>query len=102
MEIVQIHNQSHRCHPQPNREKTAVSPSDSRSVQKALRVVLVFFYTFGVTYLLYWLTNKMIPLRVSAASERVGLDRSQHNEHYGPETGGPRELAEYADAHADA
>ena len=67
-----------------------------------LAVVIVFVYTFGVTYLLYWLTNKMIPLRVSAASERVGLDKSQHNEHYGPETGGPRELAEYADAHADA
>lgn len=62
-----------------------------------LAVIIVFVYTFGVTYILYWITNKMIPLRVSAANERIGLDKSQHDEHYGLETGAARELAEYAD-----
>ena len=40
-------------------------------------------YTFLVSYALYWLTNKMIPMRVSARSEAIGLDISQHDEHYG-------------------
>ena len=56
-----------------------------------LAVLIVFVYTAAVTYGLYWLTNKIIPMRVSEASERLGLDRSQHDEHYGR----LRELAEY-------
>lgn len=59
-----------------------------------LAVVIVSVYTFVVTYALYWLTNKMIPMRVSAESEQIGLDISQHDEHYGMESG-ERELAEY-------
>lgn len=62
-----------------------------------LAVVIVFVYTFVVTYALYWLTNKMIPMRVSIASERVGLDQSQHDEHYGNEVATERELAEYTE-----
>ena len=31
---------------------------------------------------LYWVVNKMIPMRVSAHSELVGLDVSQHGESY--------------------
>ena len=61
-----------------------------------LAVIIVCVYTFVVTYALYWLTNKMIPMRVSANSERIGLDISQHDEQYGmvePE----RELAEYSE-----
>lgn len=58
-----------------------------------LAVLIVFVYTAAVTYGLYWLTNKIIPMRVSEASERLGLDRSQHDEHYGR----LRELAEYYD-----
>ncbi len=46
-------------------------------------VVAVGAYTFIVSYALYWLTNKMIPMRVSARSEAIGLDISQHDEHYG-------------------
>ena len=45
-------------------------------------VVAVGVYTFLVSYALYWLTNKMIPMRVSARSEAIGLDISQHDEHY--------------------
>ena len=37
----------------------------------------------------------LIPMRVSAFSEKVGLDFSQHDEHYGLAHIGERELAEY-------
>lgn len=47
-----------------------------------LAVVIVFVYTFVLSYGLYWLTNKMIPMRVSAKSEDIGLDISQHDEMY--------------------
>ena len=41
----------------------------------------------------------MIPMRVSPESERIGLDRSQHDEEYGVEI--DRELAEYYDVQND-
>ena len=47
-----------------------------------LVLLIVFVYTFGMSYLLYWITNKMIPMRVSKRSEAIGLDRSQHDEEY--------------------
>lgn len=52
-----------------------------------LVLLMVFAYTFVVSYFLYWLTNKIIPLRVSRHSEEIGLDLSQHGEEYGVETG---------------
>lgn len=52
-----------------------------------LVLLMVFVYTFGMSYLLYWITDKIIPMRVSKNSERIGLDRSQHDEVYGGETG---------------
>lgn len=48
-----------------------------------LAVVIVCGYTFVVSYILYWVTDKMIPMRVSPQSEAVGLDQSQHDERYG-------------------
>lgn len=63
-----------------------------------LAVVIVCVYTFVVTYGLYWITNKMIRMRVSEKSEKIGLDKSQHDEYYGSvaDTSEPdRELAEY-------
>lgn len=60
-----------------------------------LAVVIVFVYTFIVSYLGYWLIDKMIPMRVSHESEAVGLDFSQHDEHYGLAHVGEREIAEY-------
>lgn len=42
----------------------------------------VFVYTFAMSYAIYWLTNKIIPMRVSKENEKVGLDASQHNEEY--------------------
>ncbi|MCL3782235.1 ammonium transporter [Prolixibacteraceae bacterium JC049] len=47
-----------------------------------LALVLVGIFTFGGSYALYWITNKIIPLRVSKEAEEVGLDLSQHNESY--------------------
>ena len=63
-----------------------------------LAVVIVFVYTFGMSYFGYWLIDRMIPMRVSAKSERIGLDRSQHDEQYGfgYAHSAEREIAEYA------
>ncbi len=42
----------------------------------------VFVYTFAMSWLLYWITDKIVPMRVSKWNEHVGLDASQHNEEY--------------------
>lgn len=55
-------------------------------------ILIVIVYTFVVSYALYWITDKMIPMRVSRHSEQIGLDRSQHDEQYGSEVS--TELAE--------
>ena len=47
-----------------------------------LALGLVVGYTFVMSMILYWVVNKMIPMRVSAHSELVGLDVSQHGESY--------------------
>ena len=47
-----------------------------------LAIVIVFVYTFGGTYLLFWITDRMVNMRVSTESEIIGLDRSQHGEAY--------------------
>ena len=47
-------------------------------------VAIVIAYTFVVSMILYWFTNRMIPMRVSTASENLGLDASQHDEVYAP------------------
>lgn len=62
-----------------------------------LAVAIVIVYTFVVSYAGYWLIDRMIPMRVSAASERVGLDISQHDERYALAHFGEREIAEYED-----
>ncbi|MCM1520964.1 MAG: ammonium transporter [Lachnoclostridium sp.] len=50
-------------------------------------LVMVFVYTFVMSYALYWITDKITPMRVSRSSEEIGLDKSQHDEEYGLETG---------------
>ena len=47
-----------------------------------LALVLVSVFTFGGAYLLFKLTNIMIPIRVSEESENMGLDLSQHGEKF--------------------
>jgi Amt family ammonium transporter len=45
-----------------------------------LAVVIVSVYSFAGSYLLYKLTDAIIPLRVFAEHEEIGLDLSQHGE----------------------
>jgi Amt family ammonium transporter len=45
-----------------------------------LALTLVSIFAFGGSYLLYMLTNKLIPMRVLSDKEDLGLDLSQHNE----------------------
>ena len=45
-----------------------------------LALVLVSVFTFGGAYVLFKLTNKLIPIRVSEEAETIGLDWSQHRE----------------------
>jgi Amt family ammonium transporter len=42
--------------------------------------VFVAVFSFGGSYLLYKLTDLIIPLRVSDEQEEIGLDLSQHGE----------------------
>ena len=45
-----------------------------------LALVLVSGFAFGGSLLLFWLTNKIVPMRVPSLYEDVGLDMSQHDE----------------------
>lgn len=47
---------------------------------KALGIVVA--YSFTVSYGIFKLINLIMPMRVSAAEEELGLDASQHNEKY--------------------
>ena len=60
-----------------------------------LAVAIVIIYTFAMSYFGYWLVDHFIPMRVSMKSEMIGLDVSQHDEHYGFAHYGEREIAEY-------
>jgi len=45
-----------------------------------LALVIVSVFTFGGSYILYKVTDFLIPLRVTKEQEDIGLDLSQHNE----------------------
>jgi Amt family ammonium transporter len=45
-----------------------------------LALVIVAVYSFGGSYLLYKITDMIIPLRVTEEQEHEGLDQSQHGE----------------------
>jgi len=45
-----------------------------------LALVLVASFAFGGSFLLFWITNKIVPMRVPSLYEDVGLDMSQHDE----------------------
>lgn len=47
-----------------------------------LALVIVGLFTFGGSYLMYKVTDLIVPLRVSPHGEKIGLDLSQHNESY--------------------
>lgn len=62
-----------------------------------LALVVVIVYTFIMSYFGYWLIDHFIPMRVSERSEHIGLDISQHDEHYGLAHVAEREIAEYSE-----
>ena len=45
-----------------------------------LALAIVSIFTFGGSYILYKITDFLIPLRVTKEQEDIGLDLSQHNE----------------------
>ena len=47
-----------------------------------IALVLVSLFTFGGAFLLFKITNLIIPIRVSEESENIGLDLSQHDEQF--------------------
>ena len=47
-----------------------------------LALVIVSVYTFGGSYILYKITDALVPLRVSLQDEIDGLDYTQHGETY--------------------
>lgn len=51
-------------------------------VKHLLALVIVVVFTFVGSYLLYVVTNAIIPMRVTERQEEEGLDISQHDERY--------------------
>ncbi len=47
-----------------------------------LALVIVGIFTFGGSYLMYKVTDLIVPIRVSPKAEKLGLDISQHDESY--------------------
>jgi Amt family ammonium transporter len=47
-----------------------------------LALVIVSVFSFGGSYILYIITDKIVPLRVSPEDEAEGLDFTQHGERY--------------------
>jgi Amt family ammonium transporter len=45
-----------------------------------LALLIASAYTFGASYVLYKVTNLLVPLRVTHEEEAAGLDLSQHGE----------------------
>jgi len=45
-----------------------------------LALVIVMVFTFVGSYVLYWVSDRIKPLRVNEEDERMGLDLSQHGE----------------------
>jgi Amt family ammonium transporter len=51
-------------------------------VYHLLALLIVSVYTFVGSYILYFITDKIVSLRVSVEEENFGLDQSQHGESY--------------------
>ncbi len=49
-------------------------------IQHVIALVAVSAFAFGMSYLLLFISDKIIPLRVNEEEERMGLDISQHDE----------------------
>jgi ammonium transporter, Amt family len=54
--------------------------STSLFITHIFALVIVSAFAFGMSYLLLYISDKIIPLRVNEEEERMGLDVSQHDE----------------------
>lgn len=50
-------------------------------VNHLIVLVIVSVFSFGMSYLLFFVVNKITPLRVSGIKEELGLDITQHGEY---------------------
>lgn len=48
--------------------------------REGLAIIVTLGYSFGMTYAIAWVMNKIRPIRVSEEDEEIGLDRSVHAE----------------------
>jgi Amt family ammonium transporter len=48
--------------------------------REGLGIVVTLVFSFGMTYAIAWVMNKIVPIRVSDEDEEAGLDRSVHAE----------------------
>jgi Amt family ammonium transporter len=55
-------------------------------------LVIVGVFSFGGSFILYKITDRIVPMRVKESDEEIGLDRTQHDESV--EEVGRREVAE--------
>lgn len=62
------------------RDVGLLSGHSSTFVAHLVALVIVGLFTFGGSYALYWLVDRLIPMRVGSTSEMMGLDLSQHGE----------------------
>ncbi len=58
----------------------ATTGSPALLIKHLAALAFISAFTFGGSYLLYKLTNALIPIRVNARHEAEGLDASQHGE----------------------
>ena len=49
-------------------------------INHVIVLVIVSLFSFGMSYLLFYVVNKITPLRVSSKKEELGLDITQHGE----------------------
>lgn len=60
-----------------------ISGAHSNLLAQTVAVVAVSAFSFAATCVLMWLTDRVVPVRVSAHDEHQGLDISQHREQLG-------------------
>lgn len=49
-------------------------------IHHILALIIVSVFTFGGSFILYWITNLILPMRVTPDQEEEGLDLTQHGE----------------------
>lgn len=62
---------------------STISGAQGNLIVQSVAVVSVAGFSFAMTCLLMWLTDRLVTVRVDAEEEQEGLDISQHREHLG-------------------